>query len=147
MIRIATKNDAPTIIEFNKRLAFETERLILDDIKITTGVTTIINDSSKGVYYVYEFEGKVIAQLLITFEYSDWRNANIWWIQSVYVDSNFRRQGYFQLLYQHVKNIVDSNPQIAGLRLYVEKANTTAQKTYTRLGMNESYYNLYEWLK
>ena len=96
---------------------------------------------------MYEAEGKVVGQLLITFEYSDWRNANIWWIQSVYVDKNYRRQGVFQALYNHVKDIVTNDTGIAGLRLFVEKENTTAQNTYKTLGMKESCYHLYEWLK
>ena len=147
MIRIANKNDAEAIIDYNKKLAFETEGIILDNNKITNGVNAILNDQSKGFYYVYEIDGKVIGQLLITFEYSDWRNANIWWIQSVYVNLDYRRQGIFQALYNHIKNIVDNNPEVAGLRLYVEKENKTAQNTYTKLGMSESCYYLYEWLK
>lgn len=146
MVRVANINDLETINLFNKYLAWETESIKLDDEKIANGVKTIINDPTKGQYFVYEVSGKVVGQLLITYEYSDWRNANIWWIQSVYVDKDFRRQGIFQSLYNHVKEIVSSRNDIAGLRLYVDKENVNAQKTYQALGM-KSHYSVYEWLK
>jgi ribosomal protein S18 acetylase RimI-like enzyme len=147
MIRLANLNDVNIIANFNKQLAWETEQLVLDDEIITEGVKAIINDSTKGFYYVYELNGEVVGQLLITFEYSDWRNANIWWIQSVYVAKAYRKQGIFSELYQHVKKIVDNDKKIAGIRLYVEKENKGAQRTYQKLGMTESEYHLYQWLK
>lgn len=146
LIRKAEFNDALFIIEFQKMMAWETEKIILRDDLITEGVKSVFSDKSKGQYYVAESGGKVIASLLITSEWSDWRNAYVWWFQSVYVLPSFRRQGVFRSMYGFVRDEALKNG-IAGLRLYVEKNNITAQKTYEKLGMNSEHYRMFEWLK
>lgn len=145
-IRKASLNDAPAIIEFQKKMAWETEKLELRDDLINPGVNAVFSDSSKGEYYVAEADGKVIASLLITREWSDWRNTFVWWFQSVYVLPDFRQQGVFKAMFRFVKDEALKNGA-AGLRLYVEKNNITAQKTYERLGMNDKHYSMFEWLK
>jgi ribosomal protein S18 acetylase RimI-like enzyme len=147
MIRKAAIHDIETIVSFNANLAKETEGLELNKERLRTGVEAIVLDSSKGNYFVYEHNGEVIGQMMITLEWSDWRNGHFWWIQSVYVHQAFRRKGIFQALYNHVKDLVSNDPSVCGLRLYVEKENTTAQATYQKLGMEETYYLLYEWEK
>lgn len=146
LVRKADKNDALFIIEFQKMMAWETERLMLRDDLITEGVKAVFGDKTKGQYYVAESGGKVIASMLITNEWSDWRNAFVWWFQSVYVLPSFRRQGVFKAMYRFVRDEAIKN-NIAGLRLYVEKNNTTAQKAYEKLGMNGEHYSMFEWLK
>lgn len=145
LIRKAYLTDAPVIIEFQKMMAWETERLSLRDDQIIPGVNAVFRDTSKGQYYVAETDGKIIASLLITSEWSDWRNAFVWWFQSVYVLPGFRKQGVFKTMYLFVKNEALQNG-IAGLRLYVEKNNIPAQETYKRLGMNSEHYSMFEWL-
>jgi ribosomal protein S18 acetylase RimI-like enzyme len=147
MIRKAVRSDASTIILYNINLAKETENMDLNPELITKGVNAILSDPSKGCYFVYEEDGEVVGQLMITLEWSDWRNANFWWIQSVYVRKDYRRRGIFQALYNHVKELILKDPAVCGLRLYVEHENKIAQETYQRLGMKESCYLLYEWKK
>jgi GNAT superfamily N-acetyltransferase len=109
-------------------------------------VKAVFEDPSRGQYYVAEATGRVIASLLITFEWSDWRNCNVWWFQSVYVVPEFRRQGIFRNMYTHIKNIAEEQ-DIAGLRLYVETKNEQARKTYEALGMSSEHYSFYEWMR
>lgn len=146
LIRKADVNDALFIIEFQKMMAWETERLMLRDDLITEGVKAVFRDKAKGQYYVAESGGKIIASLLITSEWSDWRNAFVWWFQSIYVLPSFRRQGVFKAMYRFVRDEALKN-NIAGLRLYVEKNNIAAQKAYEKLGMNSEHYSMFEWLK
>ena len=113
---------------------------------IKNGVNAVFADSSRGQYWVAESEGKVVASLLITFEWSDWRNCNVWWIQSVYVLPEFRRKGIFRSMYLHIKAEAEKDG-IPGLRLYVETNNSTAQSTYEALGMSSLHYKMYEWMK
>jgi len=147
MIRIANINDKKTIIDYNIALAKETEDILLPVDIVTQGVTAVLNDPSKGCYYVYELNGKVLGQLLITYEWSDWRNANFWWIQSVYVSKDTRKMGVFQELFNFVKSEVTKQKNVCGLRLYVEINNEIAKKTYTKLGMHQTHYDMYEWTK
>lgn len=107
----------------------------------------MIEDSSKGQYYVYEINGRVVGQIMFTYEWSDWRNGMFLWVQSVYVDSEYRKKGIYKKLYHNVKNICDNNDGIAGIRLYVEKENINAKATYESLGMSECNYNMYEYEK
>lgn len=146
MIRTANIKDLDIITHYNYQLAFETEGLTLDKTKLKNGVESLLLDETKGKYYLFEQENKVIGQLLITYEWSDWRNANFWWIQSVYVHLDYRKQGIFKALYKYIQNITVNDSSVCGLRLYVEKNNKKAQTTYRSLGMNPSIYNLYEWL-
>jgi ribosomal protein S18 acetylase RimI-like enzyme len=143
-IRPATHNDAPTIIEFNRRLAFESEGKSLDPALLTAGVAAILSDPAKGVYFVAEDQGQVVGQLMITKEWSDWRNGWMWWIQSVYVRDDARRRGVFRALYRYVESTALMDPAIIGLRLYVEHENLKAQETYRSLGMQRTDYLLFE---
>lgn len=145
-IRKAIPADAPAIIDFQLKMALETEELALDKITVTRGVNAVFHDQSRGQYYVAEADGKVVASLLITYEWSDWRNCNVWWFQSVFVVPEFRRQGIFRQMYIHVRKLVEEN-DIAGLRLYVETRNARAQKTYEDLGMSSGHYSFYEWMR
>ncbi len=147
MIRKATINDINTIVEYNANLARETESLELDIKRLKEGVNAVLSNENKGHYFLYEKDQQIIGQLMITTEWSDWRNGYFWWIQSVYVKKSHRRKGIFKALYQHVKEIVSNDSSICGLRLYVERENNNAQQTYKQLGMDETYYLLYEWEK
>jgi len=145
-IRKATPEDASAIIDFQQKMAWETEQLTLASKIITKGVNAVFANTTRGQYWVAEDEGNVVASLLITFEWSDWRNTNVWWFQSVYVLPVFRRTGIFRSMYSHIKNEADKQ-DIAGLRLYVESNNSRAKKTYEALGMKSEHYTMYEWLK
>src|SRR5512145_992191 len=143
IIRRANTSDTDVIVSFQQAMAMETESLVLDNEKLTKGVMAVFEDSGKGKYYVAEEEGKVVASLMITFEWSDWRNANVWWFQSVYVMPDYRRSGIFRMMYDFIKK-EGLKENICGLRLYVETENHRAQKTYEAMGMNGSHYKTYE---
>lgn len=145
-IRKAILADSPSIADFQLKMAWETERMTLDPDVVIKGVKAVFEDPSRGQYYVAEATGRVIASLLITFEWSDWRNCNVWWFQSVYVVPEFRRQGIFRNMYAHIRNIAEEQ-DIAGLRLYVETKNERARKTYEALGMSSEHYSFYEWMR
>jgi len=145
-IRKATPSDASPIIDFQLKMAWETEQTNLVPETVTKGVNAVFFDTSRGMYYVAEAEGHVVASLLITYEWSDWRNCNVWWFQSVYVLPDFRRQGIFRKMYIFIKNQAIAQG-IAGLRLYVETRNIRARKTYESLGMSSEHYSFYEWMR
>ena len=143
LIRDATPADAPTIAEFNVRMAMETEHLKLDPPTVLAGVRAVLSDPSRGRYFVADINGTLAGQLLITHEWSDWRNGDLWWIMSVYTHPNHRRKGLFRQLYQYVRQrAIESNAR--GLRLYVEHENTTGQSTYHSLGMQKTHYRIME---
>jgi len=146
IIRQATKEEAPTIIDFQQKMAWETEQMTLKPEIIDGGVNGVFSNPARGRYWVAEDNGKIVASLLITYEWSDWRNADVWWFQSVYVLPEWRRKGIFRMMYAHIKNEAE-NKGIAGLRLYVETNNSIAQNTYDALGMKCEHYRMYEWLK
>jgi ribosomal protein S18 acetylase RimI-like enzyme len=143
-IRKARAADAAVIADFNTRLAWETEQLRLDPRTILRGVRAALQDARKGTYFVAEHEGAVIGQLLITCEWSDWRNGHFWWIQSVYVAAEHRQTGVFRRLFTHVQTRAKARRAVCGLRLYVEPDNRRAQRTYARLGMTRKRYAIYE---
>ena len=145
-IRKAKPEDATAIIDFQQKMAWETEQMTLVPDIITKGVNAVFNDPYRGMYWVAENKGLVMASLLITYEWSDWRNCNVWWIQSVYVLPEFRRQGIFRSMYFHIKDEAEKNC-IPGLRLYVETNNSSAQNTYEALGMKSLHYKMFEWMK
>jgi GNAT superfamily N-acetyltransferase len=145
-IRKATPADAETIIDFQQKMAWETEQLHLVPEIVSNGVNAVFSDPSRGQYWVAEDKDKVVASLLITYEWSDWRNCNVWWFQSVYVLAGFRRTGIFRSMYQHIKNEAEKDG-VAGLRLYVESNNLSAQATYESLGMKSLHYKMFEWMK
>src|SRR3954464_7939352 len=146
-IREASPIDGAIITEFNLRMAWETEQRRLDPQRVGQGVTALLNDPAKGSYYVVEVqtgERWIIAgQLLITYEWSDWRNGNFWWIQSVYVDKSARGQGVFKSLYAHVVTEAKKVENVLGIKLYVDRHNGTAIKSYPNLGLHRSNYEIY----
>ncbi len=142
--RAATLDDSEAIQAFNIAMALETEGKSLCPESISRGVRALIEDPSKGFYLVAEREGAVVGSLLITKEWSDWRNGAFWWIQSVYVTSAYRRQGIYRDMYRVVKQMAKADGQVCGFRLYVEMENRAAQQTYERLGMQETHYKMYE---
>ncbi len=144
-IRSAEVADAPRLVEFQIAMALETESLALDAAKVVPGVRAVFDDPGKGRYFVADVENQVVGGLLLTYEWSDWRNGCIAWIQSVYVDPAFRRQGIFRRLFQQVLELVQAAPEYVGVRLYVERGNRTAQHTYRQLGMQGDHYEVYEW--
>lgn len=144
-IRKATLNDAIALVDFNQAMAFETEKKQLDSDILSAGVNQLLNDENKGFYLVAELpSGEIAGSLMVTFEWSDWRNSQFWWIQSVYIRPQNRRQGIYSKLYNNVKALANEEQGVCGFRLYVEKDNITAQKTYQNLGMHESHYDMYE---
>jgi GNAT superfamily N-acetyltransferase len=147
LVRDARPDDAPAIVDFQLAMARETEELELDRDTCTRGVAAVFADQSLGRYFVVEDEGRVVASLMITYEWSDWRAGLVWWIQSVYVMPAHRGRRIYASLYQHVQALVATVPGIRGIRLYVDRRNTTAQQVYTRLGMNGEHYQVFEWMK
>lgn len=142
-IRPARPADAPTLTAFNAAMAIETENLALDPDTLSAGVRALLTDPSKGQYFVAELDSHIIGQLMITHEWSDWRNGDIWWIQSVYVHPDHRRHGVFRALYRHVEQAARAAGAVM-LRLYVHEHNRTGQGTYHGLGMNMSHYRVME---
>ena len=132
VIREARPDDAPHIIEFQLAMALETEELTLDREILTRGVAAVFDHPSLGRYFVAESEGRVIASLMITYEWSDWRNGVVWWLQSVYVDESYRRQGVFRKMYDHIIEKISKDPGVIGLRLYVDRLNVRAQSVSDR---------------
>jgi GNAT superfamily N-acetyltransferase len=143
-VRCATLADASTLAEFNAAMARETEQLELNQPRLRAGTEALLSDPSKGVYYVVECDGRIAGQLMITYEWSDWRNGNIWWIQSVYVQQEFRKKGLFRALFRHVEGRARSSRDVCAIRLYVERGNESAQRVYERLGMKHSHYEMME---
>ena len=143
-IRHGLPDDAALVAEFNRLLAEETEGKVLDRVILTAGVRAVLADPHKGRYYLAERDGAVVGQMMLTYEWSDWRNGWIWWIQSVYVRRDARRGGVFRALYEHVVTAARADPGVAGLRLYVERENHAAQQTYLRLGMQWTSYQMLE---
>ncbi|WP_394205184.1 GNAT family N-acetyltransferase [Shewanella waksmanii] len=143
-IRKGNAEDIQSLVEFNQAMAQETEGLSLDNDTLTRGVSHLINNPAQGFYLVAEVDGEIAGSLMVTYEWSDWRAKNYYWIQSVYIRPQNRRQGIYKKLYQAVKTIADDNGGAASFRLYVEKDNTKAQQTYSALGMEQSYYLMYE---
>lgn len=143
-IRDAVATDRPTIAEFNSRLAEETENRSLDVDTINSGVKALLDDPAKGRYWLAETGDEIIGQIMITFEWSDWRNGMLWWIQSVYIRPQYRRKGVFSVLYRHVESLARTEQDVCGIRLYVENKNERAQATYESLGMHRPGYVVME---
>jgi len=143
-IRKALRKDAATLVDFNLRMAKETEDKQLDSGVLISGVNAVLEDPKRGFYLVAEVDGKVSGSLMVTTEWSDWRDGAFWWVQSVYIAPRFRRHGVFRALYEEVKKQARNTAQVCGCRLYVERENATAQATYAQLGMAETNYKVYE---
>jgi GNAT superfamily N-acetyltransferase len=144
-IRPAHPEDAPTIVRFQILMARETEALELDPATVGRGVQAVFDDPAKGGYWVAEADGQVVGSLLTIPEWSDWRAATVLWIHSVYVLPERRGQGVYRALYEHLRRRVESSPDLAGLRLYVDRRNTAAQRVYQQLGMSREHYEMFEW--
>lgn len=147
IIRRALSQDARELAEFNISMARETEGMELIPEVIAAGVRTMIKTPQMGFYLVVELDNNIQASLMITTEWSDWRNGIFWWIQSVYVRPEYRRQGLYRELYARVKELAEQEPAVCGFRLYVERDNKSAQKTYQSLGMKETDYKIFEELR
>lgn len=143
-LRCADPRDLDVLVEFNAAMAMETEALNLDRERLRAGVAALLADPAKGRYRVAERAGEVVGALMLTREWSDWRCGDWWWIQSVYVRPDARRTGVFRAMFDNVAAEARANPDVCGLRLYVERDNLRAQATYRALGMDETHYRLFE---
>ena len=143
-VRPATLDDVEFLVRGNAQLALETEDLSLDIDRLRRGVHGVFADPGRGFYLIAESNGTRLGQMMITYEWSDWRNGVFWWIQSVYTAPEYRRRGVFRALYAHAQALAQQEGTVCGLRLYVEGQNEEAQATYRRCGMHESAYHMFE---
>ncbi len=143
-VRDAVLADAEAIIDFNRLLALESEGKRLDRELLAPGVRACLVDPVKGRYCLAQEDGALLGQIGISYEWSDWRNGWFWWIQSVYVRPQARRRGVFLALFEHIQQAARRNPEVIGLRLYVEEGNHAAQETYFKLGLKRTGYFVLE---
>ena len=143
-IRMATKADLEVLVRFQIAMAAESEDKGLDENTLRDGIATALSSEDLALYILAEIAGKPVGTLMLTWEWSDWRNGRFWWIQSVYVTSAHRRLGVYSAMHHHVLSLASKDPTAAGIRLYVEKDNDDAQATYRHLGMVETHYRLFE---
>lgn len=146
-VRKANYEERSLIADFQQKMALETESITLDEHAVKEGVKAVFNDSTKGIYYVALNSETVVGSLLTTFEWSDWRNRYVLWIQSVYVLPEYRQHGVFKIMFQHVEQIVNQSDTLSGIRLYVDINNEKAKNVYSKVGMNGDYYQLFEKMK
>ena len=144
VIRNATREDVAFLADCNIAMAWESEQKALSREVLTRGIVAVFDHPERGFYVVAERDGKRAGSLLITHEWSDWRNGGWWWIQSVYVMPDARRSGVFTTMYREIELRARATSGVIGLRLYVEKENTGAQSTYAALGMEPAPYSLYQ---
>ena len=142
-IRAARTDDCENLAAFNAAMAVETENKTLDPAVLRAGVARVLAEPARGFYLVAEIGGRIVGCLMVTFEWSDWRNGDWWWLQSVYVAPEHRRHGVFRALYAEVERRAAERADVVGIRLYVERDNVRAQHTYAALGMREEHYRLY----
>lgn len=147
LVRPARREDAAAIVDFQIRMALETEDLRLDPETVRRGVRAVLDDPAKGEYWVADLGGQVVGSLMTTWEWSDWRCGTVLWIQSVYVLPEARGRGIYRALYEHLRARVEASPDLRGIRLYVDRRNTAAQGVYARLGMTREHYEMFEWMK
>jgi len=143
-VRRAAPEDLEAIVRFNAAMALETEGKVLDLEQLREGVAAVFQRQGLGFYCVAEVDGRVVGQLMITTEWSDWRNSNYWWIQSVYVDTGHRRIGVYRTLHNFVAAEARERGGVRGLKLYVDRDNERAQSVYASLGLTHSNYDLWE---
>ncbi len=143
-IRLATQRDADTIVAYNTAMALESEGIELNQATLRAGVVAALSDPVKAFYLLAELDHLPVGQLMVTTEWSDWRNGWIWWVQSVYVKSENRRQGVYRKLYNRLQQLAAERGDVRGMRLYVMRENLVAKLTYEALGMSHSEYDLYE---
>ncbi len=147
-VREAQISDLSCIVDFQMAMAKETEDLDLDRKVVAKGVKAVLRDPGKGKYFIAVAQNnKVIASLLITFEWSDWRNGNVFWIHSVYVLKEYRKQGVYKKMYRKIQELVLNSQDLLGIRLYVDSKNLPAQRVYEKLDMDGQHYRLFEWIK
>ncbi len=143
-VREAGPGDLDALVKMNMAMAMETENKSLDLETVTRGVGAVFQAHDKGFYLVAEADGRVVGSLLITYEWSDWRNATFWWVQSVYVLPEWRRRGVYRQMHNWVYDAAGSRADVCGIRLYVDRQNIIAQRTYASLDMVKSHYDLFE---
>lgn len=143
MIRPAGRDDLGQIVDFNAAIALETEGMELDRVRLEAGVQAVLDKPERGRYFLATRDKRVIGQAMITTEWSDWRNGDVWWLQSVYVAPAERGHGVFSRLYREIEQSARDS-EARGLRLYVDRDNTRAQEIYSRLGMQASHYHMME---
>ena len=143
-LRVGEPADAERLAAFNLAIAEETEGLGLDPRTVAAGVGKVLHDASHGFYVVAERDERIVGALMVTYEWSDWRNALWWWVQSVYVDPRYRRRGVYRRLYDFVRVRARDHGNVCGFRLYVERDNEVAQRSYRALGMDASHYLMFE---
>ena len=146
-VRLAAQSDSEVLVRFNAAMALETERKVLLPEVIGAGVDYLLGHPHAGFYLIAECAAEIAGVLLITSEWSDWRNANFWWVQSVYVRPEFRRRGIYRALYRHLQTLAARDAMVCGFRLYVERDNQRAQATYQAAGMAQTSYLVFEHLK
>jgi GNAT superfamily N-acetyltransferase len=144
MIRLASSSEIEALVEFNQAMAFETEGKHLDSDVLRRGVAAVFEDLAKGFYVVAEHDGTIVGGLMVTYEWSDWRNAWFWWIQSVYIRPEARGQRLYSQMYDFVKAKAAEADNVCGFRLYVETENKYAQLVYESVGMHSSHYLMFE---
>jgi len=143
-VRRSTAGEAGRIAAFNKALAMETEGLELDEKTVAAGVVALMGHPDRGFYLVGEADGRVVGCLLVTYEWSDWRNKMFWWLQSVYVRPEYRGRGVYRALDEKAKEFAAQAGNVCGIRLYVHRANTRAQEVYRNIGMEQTEYQMFE---
>jgi len=143
-VRPARQADVPLMARWAESMALETEDKQLDGAVVLRGIQRAFDDANKGRYFIAESAGRPVGTLMLTWEWSDWRDGWWWWIQSVYVDNDFRRRGVYRALYAHVLAMAQADPEVRGIRLYVEQENLNARRTYEFLGMKNAGYAMYE---
>ena len=148
-VRVARPRDRKRLTDFQMQMALETEGAELDRRIVSQGIKSLLDDPHKATYFVAEFEGVkgIVGCLMITDEWSDWRNGWVWWVQSLYVLPEYRNKGVFSALFEHVWTIVDSTSDVKGIRLYVDKRNISAREVYEAIGMTGEHYTTYELMK
>ncbi|MEZ5081907.1 MAG: GNAT family N-acetyltransferase [Bacteroidales bacterium] len=146
-ISVAFPEDIERIVEFQQKMAQETEQISLDNYTVSLGVQAVFSNPAKGTYVVAKDRNTLVASMLLTPEWSDWRNATFLWIQSLYVLPEYRKKGIFRKMYDYVKKTVNDSNHYAGIKLYVASENELAQEVYKNVGMISSHYRLFEWNK
>ena len=136
--------DINSLVDFNIKMAKETENKILNKKIVTKGVSEVLTDTTLGYYVIAKNKNTILGSLMITYEWSDWRNGMFWWIQSVYVKKEYRKQGVYKKMYSYIKDKALKDNSCTGIRLYVEQENKIAQSVYTKLEMKETHYKLFE---
>lgn len=146
-IRLAIEDDSDVIIDFQLKMAKESEDIELDSKTLSDGVVSVFRDQVKGKYFIVEQDNQPVGSMLITHEWSDWRNQWVFWLQSVYIMPEHRRKGLFRLMFEEVKQLVLADDTAAGIRLYVDVNNTNALEVYKSVGMDGDHYQVFEWMK